>query len=463
MNTKVSYGNLSPSVIGGLGVVIGTLLRRGAKGETPVEVSSVSDVIEFSDSGIWGEDSLDPAVEPQVFRVSDFRGDFRLDYLSAPARRIDPTKLTKFSLRTGDLVVVKSSGSASQVVSGRVAVFEEQESRTYAASNFLLRLRPKRNIDPYYLAFVLGSPPVREAIADSVKTMTYPNLSFRIYGDLKVPVIPFSDQQLVARFFRSFLNGDPLPELPPYLAEQRRIVKIIDRIAQKIQEAKGLQQKVKDEGLGLLASVRNQIFSEQSGQTLFDQIVSDTLLGLVCPSSQQGPERAVPYLKMNNITMDGTLNLANVAKVDAFPQEVEKHALKDGDFLFNTRNSFELVGKTAVWRGNAGFIFNNNIMRIRFVEGVLPDYVNQAFLSSYVKSQLKASKKQTTNVCALYWKNLKAVKLPIPTIDEQRRIVAHLDNLQAKINKLKDLQNQTAAELDALLPSILDKAFKGEL
>jgi hypothetical protein len=33
----------------------------------------------------------------------------------------------------------------------------------------------------------------------------------------------------------------------------------------------------------------------------------------------------------------------------------------------------------------------------------------------------------------------------------------------AKANSLKELQEQTAAELDALLPSILDKAFKGEL
>jgi len=46
---------------------------------------------------------------------------------------------------------------------------------------------------------------------------------------------------------------------------------------------------------------------------------------------------------------------------------------------------------------------------------------------------------------------------------EQRRIDAYLDDLQAKVDRLKALQAQIAAELDALLPSILDKAFKGEL
>jgi type I restriction enzyme S subunit len=46
---------------------------------------------------------------------------------------------------------------------------------------------------------------------------------------------------------------------------------------------------------------------------------------------------------------------------------------------------------------------------------------------------------------------------------EQRRIVAELDALQAEVDSLKRLQAETAAELDALLPSILDRVFKGEL
>jgi type I restriction enzyme S subunit len=46
---------------------------------------------------------------------------------------------------------------------------------------------------------------------------------------------------------------------------------------------------------------------------------------------------------------------------------------------------------------------------------------------------------------------------------EQRRIVAALDALQAQIEALKKLQRGTAAEIAALMPSVLDKAFKGEL
>ena len=45
---------------------------------------------------------------------------------------------------------------------------------------------------------------------------------------------------------------------------------------------------------------------------------------------------------------------------------------------------------------------------------------------------------------------------------EQRRIVAELDALQAEVDALKRLQAETAAELDALLPGVLDFALKGE-
>ena len=48
-------------------------------------------------------------------------------------------------------------------------------------------------------------------------------------------------------------------------------------------------------------------------------------------------------------------------------------------------------------------------------------------------------------------------------LNEQRRIVAYLDGLQAKVNMLRELQSQSQEELDALLPSVLDRAFRGQL
>ena len=46
---------------------------------------------------------------------------------------------------------------------------------------------------------------------------------------------------------------------------------------------------------------------------------------------------------------------------------------------------------------------------------------------------------------------------------EQRRIMAYLDSVQTRLASLRELQSDTGEELSALLPSVLDKAFKGEL
>jgi len=57
---------------------------------------------------------------------------------------------------------------------------------------------------------------------------------------------------------------------------------------------------------------------------------------------------------------------------------------------------------------------------------------------------------------------LRSAEIPVPPLPDQPTIVEDIDILQAKVNELKKLQSETAAELAALLPSILDKAFKGE-
>ena len=54
-------------------------------------------------------------------------------------------------------------------------------------------------------------------------------------------------------------------------------------------------------------------------------------------------------------------------------------------------------------------------------------------------------------------------QVPCISLGEQRRIVAYLDGVQVRLASLRELQSATGEELDALLPSILDKVFKGEL
>ncbi len=93
--------------------------------------------------------------------------------------------------------------------------------------------------------------------------------------------------------------------------------------------------------------------------------------------------------------------------------------------------------------------------------------ISQKFLTWYLRSPIVVNTLNNdsigTKMPRANMKIFRELKVPVPPLEEQRRIVAYLDGLQIQVERLHRLQSETQKELDALLPSILDKAFKGEL
>jgi type I restriction enzyme S subunit len=80
-----------------------------------------------------------------------------------------------------------------------------------------------------------------------------------------------------------------------------------------------------------------------------------------------------------------------------------------------------------------------------------------------MQAYFQSASKQTTNLASINQRQLKAFRVAKPPLSEQGRIVAYLDGLQVKVDELRRLQAETQKELDALMPSVLAKAFAGEL
>lgn len=153
----------------------------------------------------------------------------------------------------------------------------------------------------------------------------------------------------------------------------------------------------------------------------------DTKLGLVKDKSMQADVFPYPYIKMDNITMDGNLELDSVAHVEASKEELEKYTLNDGDFIYNTRNAPNLVGKSTVYHGEDGkYLFNNNILRIRFRKEADPDYINYYLNTEEGKQKIKTLVSGTTSVAAIYQKNFATITVPLPPIEIQKEIVAEI-------------------------------------
>ena len=81
---------------------------------------------------------------------------------------------------------------------------------------------------------------------------------------------------------------------------------------------------------------------------------------------------------------------------------------------------------------------------------------------AYARSRLEETAPQSAQK-NINLRILNPLPISLPPCAEQCRIVAYLDDLQAKIDAVKRYQAASVVALDALLPSILDRAFKGEL
>jgi len=104
------------------------------------------------------------------------------------------------------------------------------------------------------------------------------------------------------------------------------------------------------------------------------------------------------------------------------------------------------------------------VIRIRpEKERVSPDFLNSFMNSPAGQDAVQSQSRTSSGLRSLSVGRIKSITVPVPPLHEQRRIVAELDTLQTEVDALMRLQAETATELDALLPAILDRAFKGQL
>ncbi len=251
----------------------------------------------------------------------------------------------------------------------------------------------------------------------------------------------------------------------PSLDEQRRIVAWIEELATKIEEARGLRRQAAIEAEGLVSTAISTLFSEGIEKGWLAGSLGDYVIDDCYGTSEKADddESGTPILRMGNIQV-GRLVLRDLKYLHLNEKDRAKLLLTPGDILVNRTNSAELVGKCSVFNLEGEYAFASYLIRLRLdttraEPRLVASYINSPSGRAYMFSE----RKQMTGQANVNATKLKALPIALPPLAEQRSIMAYLDDLQDKVDALKGLQAATAGELDALLPSVLDKAFKGEL
>lgn len=244
------------------------------------------------------------------------------------------------------------------------------------------------------------------------------------------------------------------------LSKQKRIVAILDEAS-----------------AGIALAQTNAEKNLQNARTLFENHLQTVLksekwewrtLGELCDSVEYGSsskskkEGKYPVLRMGNI-QGGKLDWESLVYTND-QEEFEKYQLKHNDVLFNRTNSPELVGKTAIYKGEMPAIFAGYLIRIHRREDLLDaDYLcyflNSRIAFDYGKTVVSSS----VNQANINGSKLKSYPMPVPSLGEQKNIVAELNSMAAETKRLETIYQKKITELTALKKALLHQAFSGEL
>lgn len=264
--------------------------------------------------------------------------------------------------------------------------------------------------------------------------------------------------------------------LPP-LAEQKIIADKLDTLLAKVETTKARLERIPEilktfRQSVLAAAVAGKLTEKWRGnakymanKVIFGTLILSSSVGLVRAASEQHEDAngRCAYVKMNNIDNFWGHNTDNLKFVNASAEEISKYSLEKGDWLFNTRNSSELVGKSCVWQGKDGLLYNNNILRVKFKDSALPEFIEIFIKSPKGQQLLNSIKSGTTNVAAIYQKQLFQLTIDMPSLYEQAEIVRRVQELFNVADRIEEKAKPALKGANQLTQSILAKAFRGEL
>lgn len=323
---------------------------------------------------------------------------------------------------------------------GAVAVASESERGMIGSHRFLTCVADRSQVDPLFLSYWFRRSEGRDKLLWASPGGAGRN---RTLGIEKLAAIEI-----------------PLPPLH----EQRRIVARIEAIAAKVEEARGLREHSVVEGKALMsAAVR--VFERRwvNSYTTLGSAVLSYKNGLSRRPS--GDEDGPIVLRLADVS-EGVVDLRAPRRGALSEAELEAYSLTSSDLLVvRVNGSRSIVGRfIEIPACRDVLCFNDHLIRIRLDPSVFhPRFVAMMARGGNARTHIETTAITTAGQLTINQTMLSNTPMPAPPLEEQLRIVAELDALQANVDAVKALQAETAAEMDALMPAILDKAFKGEL
>ena len=344
-------------------------------------------------------------------KIVELDGDYPVYGASGFVQNVD------FYQRDTDYIGVVKDGSGV----GRVNVYPAYSSLLGTLQYIL----PKEGYALNYVAYALKSLNLASFAAGAA----IPHIYFKDYGEVEIPVPPIEERERIV---------EELDCLSGVIEKKREQLKELDALAESI----------------FYTMFGDPITNEKGWEVKkIGDVANSVNYGTSSPANEDGQ---YTYIRMNNLTYSGYLDLNNVKKIDVSENEIEKCVVRKGDILFNRTNSKDLVGKTALFDLDEEMIIAGYIIRVRVnVDEVLPIYVVRYMNTPFMKTYFRNLCKGAVNQANINSKELKAIPILMPHIELQQEFA---DKIEA-IEKQKELITQSITETEELFNSRMDYYF----
>ena len=170
-------------------------------------------------------------------------------------------------------------------------------------------------------------------------------------------------------------------------------------------------------------------------------------------------------IRMTNFTKDCEMNNKEPIELEVEKKQFESRNLTEGDLLIEKSGGGpnQPVGRVVRFKSkdNANYSFSNFTTRMRIIDqsNISSKYLHKFFKLFYLTGKTEKFQKNSTNIRNLQLKDFKEIQIPLPSIQEQKRIVKKLDTLMEQIDKAIQNVEQNIQNAEDLFQSKLNEIF----
>lgn len=369
--------------------------------------------------------------------------------------------MTRGRIQPNDILVVKDGATT-----GKTAFVDSSfPFRDAVVNEHVFICRPAPQIEPRFLFRFLTSKEGQKRILENFKGSAQGGINQAFAQNTEVPMPPITEQRrIVAKLEKLLAKADTC---------QQRLAKLpilLKRFRQSVLAAACSGRLTADWREKSLVSPEETIFETDAEglpvgweSVCVGDIIEDLKYGTAQKCSYE--KRGVPVLRIPNVA-NGTIDHSDLKYAELSSKELGRLRLHPGDILLIRSNgSVSLVGRCALVREQErSFAYAGYLIRIRPRHAVVePEFLNLALSSYDVRLQIELEARSTSGVNNINGEEIRALRLSLPPLAEQKEIVRRLEALFALADQIEAHCARAKSHADNLSQSILAKAFSGEL